>query len=159
MKYIHTLKYAATFILITGFLIACHSAENKETNPQTVQETKAGTAHEQEATAQLYLNNSAKWKADSSTNKNVSALHNVIEHAKPASLEDYHNTGKALQEGINKMIRVTTQFCPMGESITEGVKNALQHTFRDDSLEVDVTFDPPWSHERISEKGQLFFNK
>ncbi len=54
---------------------------------------------------------------------------------------------------------LTTQFCPMGESITDGVKNALQHTFRDDSLEVDVTFDPPWSHERISEKGQLFFNK
>ena len=54
---------------------------------------------------------------------------------------------------------LTTQFCPMGESITGGVRNALQNIFTDDAIEVELTFDPPWNHELISEEGQLFLNK
>ncbi len=54
---------------------------------------------------------------------------------------------------------LTTQFCPMGESITNGVKNALQNIFTDDIIEVDLTFDPSWNHEMISEEGHLFLNK
>lgn len=54
---------------------------------------------------------------------------------------------------------LTTQFCPMGESITDGVKNALQNIFSDDAIEVDLTFDPPWNYELISEEGKFFLNK
>lgn len=54
---------------------------------------------------------------------------------------------------------LTTQFCPMGESITDGVRNALQNIFNDDTIEVDLTFDPPWNHEMISEEGQIFLNR
>lgn len=105
MKYIHTLvKYAAVSILTAGLLMACHPAENKETKPQTAQVTEADKHHGEETSAKISLNNGAKWKADSSTNKNVSALRNVIKYATPASLEDYHNTGNALQEGISKMV-------------------------------------------------------
>ena len=53
---------------------------------------------------------------------------------------------------------LTTQFCPMGESITNAVNNALQNIFTDDIIEVDLTFDPPWNHEMISDEGQLFLN-
>lgn len=51
---------------------------------------------------------------------------------------------------------LTTQFCPMGESITNGVSNALQHTFTTYSIEVELTFDPPWNQEMISEEGLRF---
>jgi metal-sulfur cluster biosynthetic enzyme len=54
---------------------------------------------------------------------------------------------------------LTTQFCPMGASITNGVKNALQNTFTDDIVDVDLIFNPAWNHEMISEEGQLFLNK
>ncbi|HRF19054.1 MAG TPA: metal-sulfur cluster assembly factor, partial [Chitinophagaceae bacterium] len=37
---------------------------------------------------------------------------------------------------------LTTQFCPMGESIVDGVTQALQQTFPDDTIQVDLTFDP-----------------
>jgi len=53
---------------------------------------------------------------------------------------------------------LTTQCCPMGESISNGVKNALQQLFTDDDIEVALTFDPPWNHTMISEEGQQFLN-
>jgi len=54
---------------------------------------------------------------------------------------------------------LTTQFCPMGESITEAVKRALENTFTGMKVQLELTFNPPWSHERISEEGQNFLNQ
>ena len=54
---------------------------------------------------------------------------------------------------------LTTQFCPMGESIVDGVTNALQTTFSDDQVQVVLTFDPAWNSERISEEGRLFLDQ
>jgi len=106
MKYIQTLKYATVIMLATAHLQACQSYENKESKLQTEQATMTDTDHEHahNAANERSLNNGVKGKADSSTNKNVSALSNVIASAKPVSLEDYRNTGKNLQEGIKKMI-------------------------------------------------------
>jgi len=54
---------------------------------------------------------------------------------------------------------LTTQFCPMGESISAAVKRVLENTFTDMEVQLEITFDPPWSHERISEEGQIFLNQ
>ena len=59
---------------------------------------------------------------------------------------------------IYASMTLTTQFCPMGESITDSVKQALQAIFPTDAVDVHLTFDPPWNHELISEKGQNFLN-
>ena len=53
---------------------------------------------------------------------------------------------------------LTTQFCPMGESITAAAKRALEKAFEGETVELNLTFDPPWSYERISEEGQKFLN-
>lgn len=53
---------------------------------------------------------------------------------------------------------LTTQFCPMGESINDGVKNALEQTFPGYQVETKITFDPPWSSQKISEEGREFLN-
>ena len=53
---------------------------------------------------------------------------------------------------------LTTQFCPMGESINEGILNALQHTFPEYRVEATITFDPPWNSHKISEEGLEFLN-
>ena len=53
---------------------------------------------------------------------------------------------------------LTTQFCPMGETINDGVANALQQTFPDYKVEAAITFDPPWSVQKISEEGREFLN-
>lgn len=54
---------------------------------------------------------------------------------------------------------LTTQFCPMGESIQSGVINALNEAYPDYSADVNVIFDPPWNAEKISTKGRDFLNR
>lgn len=54
---------------------------------------------------------------------------------------------------------LTTQFCPMGESITNAAKENLKLSFPDYEPTIELTFDPPWNHELISEAGQEFLNE
>lgn len=60
---------------------------------------------------------------------------------------------------INTTMTLTTQFCPMGESIVNGVKQAMQQIFPGDTIQVDLTFNPPWSYDLISEEGRKFLNR
>ena len=53
---------------------------------------------------------------------------------------------------------LTTQFCPMGESITGTIKKVLENTFSGMEVQLELTFDPPWTHERISDEGREFLN-
>ncbi|HXR83007.1 MAG TPA: metal-sulfur cluster assembly factor [Hanamia sp.] len=53
---------------------------------------------------------------------------------------------------------LTTQFCPMGETINNGVTNALQQTFPLYIVETKITFDPPWNSSKISDEGREFLN-
>lgn len=54
---------------------------------------------------------------------------------------------------------LTTQFCPMGESIVENVTQSLQESFPESGIEVNLTFDPPWGYHCISEGGREFLNR
>ncbi len=54
---------------------------------------------------------------------------------------------------------LTTQFCPMGESITNAAAAVLQSAFPDMETTVTLSFDPPWNHNRISTEGQEFLNQ
>lgn len=54
---------------------------------------------------------------------------------------------------------LTTRFCPMGESISDATKQALRSVFPAYETTIELTFDPPWSHEMISEEGRLFLNE
>lgn len=60
---------------------------------------------------------------------------------------------------ISVAMTLTTQFCPMGESIVNGVTQAMQQTFPGSQVQVDLTFDPPWSYELISDEGRNFLNR
>ena len=53
---------------------------------------------------------------------------------------------------------LTTQFCPMGESIVAAATRALQSTFPGEEVVVELTFYPPWNHDMISAEGQKFLN-
>ncbi len=54
---------------------------------------------------------------------------------------------------------LTTEFCPMGESIVDNVRQSLQTSFPNDEVEVNVTFEPHWNQARISENGRKFLNR
>lgn len=61
-------------------------------------------------------------------------------------------------EKIYALMTLTTQFCPMGESIVDAVNNALQAAFPDYKADVALTFNPRWNPELISEEGKMFLN-
>ncbi len=60
---------------------------------------------------------------------------------------------------INTTMTLTTQFCPMGASIVNGVRQARQQIYPGDTIQVDLTFNPHWSYELISEEGRKFINR
>lgn len=60
---------------------------------------------------------------------------------------------------ISCIMTLTTQFCPMGEAISSGVSDALTGSFPGYQVNVQLTFDPPWNYELISEEGREFLNR
>lgn len=54
---------------------------------------------------------------------------------------------------------LTTEFCPMGESITDNVRQSLQQTCGEYNINVNLIFEPPWSMEMISEEGRTFLGR
>ena len=68
---------------------------------------------------------------------------------------DFDEAGKEVFVSMT----LTTQFCPMGDSIRDGATRAMQQAFSSWKIQVELVFDPPWNSERISEQGQEFFNR
>lgn len=60
---------------------------------------------------------------------------------------------------IDVVMTLTTQFCPMGESIMDGVKAALENAFEGCEVKIELVFEPHWNHEMISEEGKDFLNQ
>src|SRR5690606_14895910 len=59
------------------------------------------------------------------------------------------------EEGkIRVLMTLSTPHCPMGEAITTGVKNALEMTFPGRQIDVDLTFDPLWNYEMLTDEGR-----
>jgi len=59
---------------------------------------------------------------------------------------------------ISVSMTLTSQFCPMGDSIRYSAVSAIQQAFPEYSIDIDLVFNPLWSPERISEQGQKFLN-
>lgn len=56
------------------------------------------------------------------------------------------------------MMTLTTQFCPMGESIVDATTQAMQQSFPGYRINVNLLFEPPWDVSMISEEGKEFLN-
>ena len=93
----------------------------------------------------------------------LAALQNVMDPEIGLNIVDlgliYQLDFDESEKKIYCAMTLTTQFCPMGESITNAVKENLKLSFSEYEAEIDLTFDPPWSHEMISEEGREFLNE
>lgn len=54
---------------------------------------------------------------------------------------------------------LTTQFCPMGDSITQAAEEVLQSAFPGYTTGLELTFNPPWNSQMISPEGRQFLNE
>lgn len=92
----------------------------------------------------------------------LGALHHVIDPEIGLNIVDLGLLYQIDFDEANKMVFVsmtlTTQFCPMGDSIRSNAGTAMQQAFPEYTIHIDLVFDPPWSSERISEQGKQFLN-
>ncbi len=58
------------------------------------------------------------------------------------------------EDNIFITMTFSTRFCPLGDSIIGGIRNVLDIEFPDREVHIDVTYDPPWSRERLSVEGR-----
>ena len=52
-------------------------------------------------------------------------------------------------DAVQITMTLTTMGCPLHRSITEWVRRAIMRVLEVGSVDVQLTFDPPWSPDRI----------
>lgn len=57
---------------------------------------------------------------------------------------------------VDCTMTLTTQFCPMGETITGDVTNSLSGSFPGWTVNINLIFEPPWDYSKISPAGKEF---
>ena len=62
------------------------------------------------------------------------------------------------RKDVEVIMTLTTQFCPMGETITNDATQAVSNAFPDYKVKVTLTFDPAWSPDFMSPEGEAFLN-
>ena len=98
-------KLLALLVLILT-LLACNN-HNPVKNKNYNKTVEADEHHGEAPNEKLELNNGAKWKADSTTNKNVNGLKFILtkfDKGSDRSLSAYKKAQSDLQQGIDKMI-------------------------------------------------------
>lgn len=92
----------------------------------------------------------------------ISGLYNVIDPEIGLNIVDlglvYQIDFNEPDKDVFLTMTLTTQFCPMGESIIEATTQAMQQSFPAYSIHVNLTFEPPWNSNLITEEGQNFLN-
>jgi len=62
------------------------------------------------------------------------------------------------RKDVEIIMTLTTQFCPMGETITNDASQAVAAAFADYKVNVTLTFNPAWSPDFMSPEGEAFLN-
>jgi len=85
------------------------------------------------------------------------ALYNVIDPELFVNVIDLgliYDLDFEKQGAITVTMTLSTPHCPMGEAITNGVRNAMETVFPGRETDINLTFDPPWSFEMLTEEGR-----
>ena len=56
---------------------------------------------------------------------------------------------------VKILMTLTTPNCPVAETLPLEVEEKIKSLDAVKSAEVDITFDPPWTHELMSEEAKL----
>ncbi len=55
---------------------------------------------------------------------------------------------------VTVTMTLSTPHCPLGDAITTGVRNALEGSFPDREIAVNLVWEPEWSPDSISDAGR-----
>lgn len=59
---------------------------------------------------------------------------------------------KKKEKKIYILMTLTSPMCPFGEQMEELIVKSIQKQFPQTSVEVELTFDPPWNPDMIKDK-------
>lgn len=85
------------------------------------------------------------------------ALYNVIDPELFVNVVDLgliYDVDFSAADAILVTMTLSTPHCPMGDAITGGVENALTEIFPERKVTINLTFDPPWSFEMLTDEGR-----
>lgn len=58
-------------------------------------------------------------------------------------------------QDVKVLMTLTTPNCPVADSLPQEVKNKVQSLDEVNEAEVELTFDPPWTRDLMSEEAKL----
>jgi len=90
--------------------------------------------------------------------KIINVLKNIYDPEIPVNIYDlgmvYENSVD--DDGNVKIVMtLTAPNCPVADSLPEQVKQEISFLTGVKSVDVEITFDPPWDMEMISDEGKL----
>jgi len=56
---------------------------------------------------------------------------------------------------VNVLMTLTTPNCPVAESLPQQVKDEIGYLTGVTEVDLELTFEPPWDHEMITEEAKL----
>ena len=90
--------------------------------------------------------------------KIINLLKNVFDPEIPVNIYDlglvYENSVDD-DGNVKVVMTLTAPNCPVADSLPEQVKQEISFLTGVNSVEVEITFDPPWDMEMISDEGKL----
>ncbi len=57
--------------------------------------------------------------------------------------------------GVKVLMTLTTPNCPVAESLPQEIEDKVRSVSSVTSAEVEITFDPPWSQDLMSDEAKL----
>lgn len=70
----------------------------------------------------------------------------------------YHIDFLEAEKHISVDMTLTSQFCPMGEAITDSAAEVMRQAFPEYTTQINIVFEPRWGHHLITEAGHAFLN-
>ena len=98
---------------------------------------------------------------DAFTSKLVTALKTVFDPEIPVDIYELgliYKVDVADNKDVKVDMTLTAPNCPVAGEMPENVKAALQLVDGIGEVTVNMTFDPPWTPERMSEEAKLELN-
>lgn len=86
----------------------------------------------------------------------IECLDDVLDPEVGVSVVDLGLVYRALRtpESVEVAMTLTTRACPLGETLVAEARERLARRFQDaPRIEVALVWDPPWSPDRITERG------
>ncbi|MDC0663705.1 putative Fe-S cluster assembly protein SufT [Marinobacter sp. SS21] len=120
--------------------------------------------HDADALGKQPLQSSFDTPEDGSVNENQvwEALRNCYDPEIPVNVVELGliyecNVMNGTPEGNHVYIKMTLTAagCGMGPVITEDVKRKVEHVPHVDKVTVELTFDPPWNNDMLSDEAKL----